>query len=70
MVVCLAAILLAAFLMTRLTKNLRLPNVTGYILAGVFSGPCMLSLIPQAAIDNMDFVTDIALSFIAFSVGK
>ncbi|MGI6116415.1 cation:proton antiporter [Luoshenia tenuis] len=69
-VVCLAAILLAAFFMTRLTKKLRLPNVTGYILAGVFIGPCMLSLIPQAAIDNMDFVTDIALSFIAFSVGK
>lgn len=66
----LAIILFAAFLMTRITKKFKLPNVTGYILAGVIIGPCLLKLIPQNVISGMDFVTDTALAFIAFGVGK
>ena len=34
----LAVILLAGFLLTRLTRLFRLPNVTGYILAGILIG--------------------------------
>lgn len=61
---------LGGFLMTRLTKALRLPNVTGYILAGVVMGPYMLNLIPAGVIAGMDFITDAALGFIAFGVGR
>ena len=35
----LSIILFAGFLLTRLTKRLHLPNVSGYILAGVLIGP-------------------------------
>ena len=56
--------------MTRLTKLAHLPNVTGYILAGVLIGPCVLNLIPETVQNGMDFVTDVALAFIAFGVGK
>ena len=70
MIVSLAVMLLAGFLMTRLTKPLKLPNVTGYILAGVCIGPYALNLIPQSLIGSLDFVTDVALAFIAFGVGK
>lgn len=66
----LAVILCAGFLVTRLTKMLHLPNVSGYILAGIFIGPHFLHIIPEALADNMDFVADIALAFIAFGVGK
>ena len=69
-VLSLAVMLFAGFLMTRLTKLVRLPNVTGYILAGVLIGPYLLNLIPQNVIQGMDFVTDVALAFIAFGVGK
>lgn len=69
-VLSLAVMLFAGFLMTRLTKLARLPNVTGYILAGVLIGPYLLNLIPQNVIQGMDFVTDVALAFIAFGVGK
>ena len=34
-----AILLTAGFLMTRLTRRLHLPNVTGYILAGILVGP-------------------------------
>lgn len=56
--------------MTRITKRLRLPNVTGYILAGILMGPCCLNVIPQSIIDGTDFLSDVALAFIAFSAGE
>lgn len=68
--ICLCIILLAGFLMTRLTKLLRLPNVTGYILAGVLIGPGVLGLVPPAFIGGLGFISDVALAFIAFGVGK
>ena len=68
--ISLAVILLSGFLMTRLTKRLRLPNVSGYIIAGILIGPGALGLVPQSVLEGMDFVSDIALAFIAFGVGK
>ena len=61
---------LAGFLMSRVTKVLKLPNVTGYILAGVAIGPYALDLIPSDIVSGMEFITDIALAFIAFGVGR
>lgn len=66
----LAIILFAGFLVTRLTKQLRLPNVSGYIVAGVLIGPGCLRLIPPDILSHMGFMSDIALAFIAFGVGK
>ena len=66
----LSAILLAGFLLTRITKPARLPNVTGYILAGIVIGPHGLNIIPHDLIESMGFVSDIALAFIAFAVGR
>lgn len=69
-ILMLAAMLFAGFFMTRLTKRLHLPNVTGYILSGVIIGPYALGLVDQETIGHMDFVNDIALAFIAFGVGQ
>ena len=66
----LSAILLAGFLLTRITKLAKLPNVTGYIVAGIIIGPYVLNLIPHEMVESMGFVSDIALAFIAFSVGR
>lgn len=68
--ISLSAILLAGFLLTRLTKLAKLPNVTGYILAGVLIGPYGLKIIPGEIVENVGFISDIALAFIAFSVGR
>ena len=65
-----AILLTAGFLMTRLTRRLHLPNVTGYILAGILVGPYALNLIPAWLSGGMEFVTDLALSYIAFSAGR
>ena len=66
----LSLILIAGFLLTRITKLARLPNVTGYIIAGILIGPYVLNLIPQGMVKGMGFISDIALSFIAFDVGR
>ena len=66
----LSIILFAGFIMTRLTNTLNLPKVSGYILAGILIGPCGLDLIPAEMIARMGFVSDVALAFIAFGVGK
>jgi len=68
--ILLATILLSGFLVTRITKLLRLPNVSGYIIAGILIGPYVLGIIPRAMITGMGFISDIALAFIAFGVGK
>ncbi len=69
-IISVAFMLLFGFAMTRLTKLLRLPNVTAYIIAGILIGPYCLGLVPQQVIDGMDFLSDIALAFIAFSTGE
>lgn len=69
-ILSLAVILFCGFLLTRLTSKLKLPYVTGYIIAGILIGPHVLNLIPETIIEGMDFVTDIALAFIAFEVGR
>ena len=69
-IISVALMLFAGFALTRVTKLLRLPNVTAYILAGILIGPYCLNLVPQRIIDGTDFLSDIALAFIAFSTGE
>ncbi len=69
-VISVAIMLLCGFLMTRITKKLKLPNVTAYIVAGILIGPFCLDLIPERMIEGTEFLADIALAFIAFSTGE
>ena len=69
-IISIALMLFSGFLLTRVTKLLRLPNVTAYIVAGILIGPYCLDLVPQAMIDGTNFLSDIALAFIAFSTGE
>lgn len=69
-IISISLMLLCGYLMTRITKKLRLPNVTAYIITGILIGPYFLDLIPQNIIDNSEFLADIALAFIAFSTGE
>lgn len=66
----LSIMLFAGFVITRFTKLARLPNVTGFILAGVIIGPYVFNVIPHDLVHKMNFVSDIALAFIAFGVGR
>ena len=69
-IISVALMLFGGFAMTRLTKRLKLPNVTAYIIAGIILGPYCLNLVPTSIVEGMDFISDIALAFIAFGVGE
>ena len=70
--------LLAGLLMTRLFKPLKLPAVTAYLIAGVLVGPYCLGALgidglgfPTAqSVHALGMVSEIALGFIAFSIGN
>ncbi len=64
-----AIILLAALLAGKLVKQIKLPNVTGYLVIGLLIGPHCIGLITQEVIDNLTVVTQFALGCIAFSIG-
>lgn len=68
--IALSVILLSGFFLTRLSKLLKLPNVSAYIVTGILIGPHLLNLVPEYLVNNMSFVSDIALAFIAFGVGR
>ena len=53
----------------RLVKKLGLPNVTGYLVAGVLIGPCFLQIIPDVWLRSCTLLVNVALGFIAFSIG-
>ncbi|MGM0441187.1 MAG: cation:proton antiporter [Elusimicrobiota bacterium] len=53
-----------------LIKYLKLPNITSYIFVGILIGPELLDLISPALMNSTKFVTNVALSFIAFGLGQ
>ena len=66
------AVLLAAGLLTaKLGQFLKLPSVTGYILAGLLLGPSGFNLVSAATVGpRLDHFTQIALMLIAFGIGE
>lgn len=65
----LAAAMAAGLALSRLMKVLNLPNVTGYLIAGIIIGPFVLKLITPTDIQDTKIITTTALGFIAFSIG-
>lgn len=70
--------LLAGLIMTRLFKPLKLPSVTAYLIAGVLIGPyCLgalhipgLGFTSHDAVGSLALLSEVALGFIAFSIGN
>ncbi len=70
--------LLAGLIMTRLFKPLKLPSVTAYLIAGVLIGPyCVgrlgidgFGFVDAEHVSNLSLVAEVALGFIAFSIGN
>lgn len=70
--------MLAGLMITRLFKPLKVPAVTAYLVAGVLVGPyCIgrlgidgLGFISYENVEQMGLISDVALGFIAFSIGN
>lgn len=73
----LSVALLAGLLVSRLAKKVQLPAVTAYLVAGVLIGPFVLGSIgvpglgiTAEQIEGFGLISDLALGFIAFSMGS
>ncbi len=69
-ILALALVLVAGLASGALARALRLPTVTGQILAGVLVGPSLLGLFDAASIDRLTPVIDFALGLMAVAVGS
>lgn len=66
----LALILFSGLFLGRAVKFIKLPNVTGYLIAGLIIGPYCLNLLPLNLVEELELISEIALAFIAFSIGS
>ncbi len=65
----LGIIILAAMMTAAVVSRVHLPDVTGYLLAGLLIGPSVLRLIPAGIISDFEIVSQVALAFIAYGIG-
>lgn len=66
----LGVILLVALLAGHVVKFLGVPEVTGYILAGVLLGPAGAALVSHEALESLKVFSEVALGLILFSIGS
>lgn len=64
-----AIMLFAALVAGKIVKKLKLPNVTGYLVIGLLIGPNCIKLLSQEFLDSVSIISEVALGFIAFSIG-
>lgn len=69
-IVSLGMILLLALLAGHLVQILRLPEVTGYILAGIVLGPSVLGWVSAENLQALGVFSEVALGLILFSIGS
>ena len=76
--ICLAIAVIGGLLLSRLTKLIKLPAVTAYLVAGLLLGPFCLGALgikgigfqSLKQIEGLHILTQAALGFIAFSMGS
>lgn len=71
-----AVVLLVGFIGSILARKLKLPNVSGFLVLGLLLGPSLglifkgfPGFITKADNESLNFISQIALAFIAFSIG-
>ena len=74
----LSVALFAGLMLSRVAKKVQLPAVTAYLVAGILIGPYLLGslgvkglgFVNMEEIDSFGIISDVALGFIAFSIGN
>ncbi|MDH5603928.1 MAG: cation:proton antiporter, partial [Cyclobacteriaceae bacterium] len=65
-----AVVSIAARFLARYFKRVKLPLITGLLFVGILCGPFVLGLVPASAKEQLGFISDIALAYIAFAAGS
>ncbi len=62
-------LLVAGYFVGKAVNLLRLPAITGFIIAGLLLGDSFLGIVHREMSDSLQFVTDVALGLIALTIG-
>ena len=65
----LGIVVIAGFYFGRMARVARLPSLIGFMVLGVLLGPSLLGYFDDANLTTLSFLTEIALGFVAFSIG-
>ena len=65
----LGVLILAGYLLGRLCQALRLPTITGYIVAGLLLSHSVSGIIDRHTVESLGPFTEVALGFIALTIG-
>jgi Kef-type K+ transport system membrane component KefB len=63
-------VLLVGTIGGRMAKVFKLPNVSGYLVAGLFLGPSFFKFVSGQDIESFSVINELALAIIAFSIGS
>ncbi len=69
-ILSLAIVFILGFFASRLTKKLKIPTITAYIVLGILISPNLLNLITADLLSASGFFSNIVLGMIAFSLGE
>lgn len=63
-------LIITGLLFGKVAKFFRLPNVTGYLVGGLIISSNILNIVDKETAKNLTLISNIALGFIAFSIGN
>ncbi len=63
-------VLITGYFLGRAARLARLPSLIGFMILGVLLGPSLLGLFYEGNLASLSFITEIALGFVAFSIGS
>lgn len=63
-------VLLIGFIFGKIAHKLKLPSVSGYLIAGLFLGQSVFGVINAQESMTLEWISEITLSFIAFGIGS
>ena len=66
----LAIVVVVGMIGGKIATKFKLPSVSGYLVAGLFLGPSFFDLVTKTDSVNFEIISELALSFIAFSIGS
>ena len=61
---------IVGFYVGRLSHRINLPTIIGYMALGIILGPSILNIFEKGIIQQLSFVSEIGLGFIAFTIGS
>lgn len=61
---------IAGYFAGRLSKRIKVPSLIGYMFLGIILGPSALHMFNDEMLADLSFISEIALGFVAFSIGQ